>query len=72
MRNNLLIVRAGDESLHPRWRGNGEARNFDLLVSYFGATPGRYRDECDFYHAMPGARWPAHHAICSTDCRTSS
>lgn len=65
MRNNLIIVRAGDKSLHPRWRGKGEPGNFDLLVSYFGSTPERYRDACDFYHSMPGARWPAHHAVCS-------
>ena len=65
MRKNLLIVRAGDQSLHPRWLAGGKPRNFDLLVSYFGATPERYRDACDFYHSMPGPRWPAHHAICS-------
>lgn len=64
-RHNLLIVRAGDDSLHPRWLGNAVPRNFDLLVSYFGATPERYRDGSDFYHSMPGPRWPAHHAICS-------
>ena len=65
MRSNLLIVRAGDQSLHPTWLGAaGEPRNFDLMVSYFGATPGRFRDGADHYHAMVGPRWPAHDAIC--------
>jgi hypothetical protein len=65
MRKNLVIVRAGDNSLHSRWLGNNQERDFDLLVSYYGATPGRFEGECDHYHAMAGPRWPAHHAICS-------
>ena len=62
-----LIVRAGDESLHPRWRGDGEPRNFRPAgVLAFGATRRNgTSDACDFYHSMPGPRWPAHHAICS-------
>lgn len=63
MRPNLLIVCAGDSSLHPRWLAGGKPRNFDLLVSYYGATPERFRADGDIYHAMPGPRWPAHHAI---------
>ena len=65
MRDNLLIVRAGDKSLHPTWLGGGVSRNFDLMVSYYGTTPGRFRDEADHYHVMTGPRWPAHHAICT-------
>ena len=66
MRNNLLIVRAGDASQHPTWLGTPEAqRNFDLLVSYFGDTPGRFREGADHYHVMKGPRWPAHVAICA-------
>jgi hypothetical protein len=34
-RRNLVIVRAGKSSLHPRWLDGGERRNWDLLVSYF-------------------------------------
>src|ERR1700682_2873745 len=35
---NLLIVRAGDRSLHRYWLNgdNATPRNFDLHVSYFG------------------------------------
>ena len=65
MRKNLLIVRAGDASLHPRWLEGGRPRNFDLLVSYFGATPDLFSKDGEYYHVMTGPRWPAHHAICS-------
>ena len=65
MRDNLLIVRAGDTSLHPRWHEAYPRRNFDLMVSYYGATPNKFNERCEYYHAMPGPRWPAHHAICS-------
>src|SRR5664279_707363 len=33
----LVIVRAGDRSLHPGWTQSPATRNWDLLVSYFGA-----------------------------------
>ena len=64
MRSHLLIVRAGDASLHPNWISGGQ-RNFDVMVSYYGATPGRFNEGIEYYHVMKGPRWPAHHAICS-------
>jgi hypothetical protein len=60
MRENLIVVRAGDASLHRRWINDTRARNFDLLVSYYGSSPGRYERKADHYHAMRGPRWPAH------------
>jgi hypothetical protein len=63
-RRNLLIVRAGDDSLHPQWLQGHAMREFDLFVSYYGTVPDRYRSESEHYHAMRGARWPAHDAIC--------
>ena len=60
MRRNLIVVRAGDASLHRRWVNDSRTRNFDLLVSYYGATPGRHAARADHYHAMRGPRWPAH------------
>ena len=59
-RANLLVVRAGDASLHERWLAGAARRNFDLLVSYYGDTPGRFNRGVEYYHAMKGARWPAH------------
>jgi hypothetical protein len=45
MRRNLLVVRAGDSSLHPQWLKAEKAgmRNWDLHVSYFGASEDPYR-----------------------------
>ena len=39
---NLVIVRAGDNSMHPLWLCTGGERNWDLLVSYEGDSPLRY------------------------------
>ncbi|HET7867896.1 MAG TPA: glycosyltransferase family 25 protein [Burkholderiaceae bacterium] len=56
-RRNLVVLRAGDASLHPQWL-SGRARDFDLFISYYGKTPGRYRDQADFYEERPGPKWP--------------
>ena len=43
-RRGLMIVRAGDRSLHPHWlRGSGD-RNWDLHISYFGKETNPYSD----------------------------
>lgn len=43
-RRFLVVVRAGDQSLHPAWIDESQPRSFDLVVSYYGRDPGRYRD----------------------------
>jgi hypothetical protein len=61
MRKNLVIVRAGDTSLHPGWlKGlSSKERSWDLVVSYFGDDPQRYRDdECERVDSK-GPKWPA-------------
>jgi len=46
-RKYLLIVRAGDHSLHPRWLDQPAAeRNWDLHISYFG-------DQADPFGELP-------------------
>lgn len=60
MRRNLIVVRAGDGSLHRGWINDSRIRNFDLLVSYYGKAVDRHRRDADHYHAMVGPRWPAH------------
>lgn len=54
-RNNLVVVRAGDKSLHPQWLGND--RNWDVALSYYGDFPERYRDQYDFIHHFRGSKW---------------
>lgn len=42
---NLVVVRAGDASLHPSWLAAEKgARNWRLHISYFGKRPARYGD----------------------------
>jgi hypothetical protein len=43
VRRNLVIVRAGDSSLHPTWLPASGQRNWDLVVSYFGDDPQKFR-----------------------------
>lgn len=62
MRKNLIIVRAGDQSLHRQWLG--EDRNFDLFISYYGDDPESFRHEAEYFDSMKGPRWPAHDKIC--------
>jgi len=40
----LVVVRAGDQSLHARWTRSLATRDWDLVVSYFGDDPERFRD----------------------------
>lgn len=44
MRPLLLIVRAGDRSLHPRWLEGAAERRWDLHVSYFGDRDDAFAD----------------------------
>jgi len=55
MRKNLVIVRAGDKSLHQRWVG--EDRTWDLFVSAYGSSPRKYKDDGEYFHAKPGGCW---------------
>jgi hypothetical protein len=64
MRRNLIIVRAGDQSIHAGWIDPGRRRDFDLLVSYYGSTPDRFRASAEHYDAETGPRWPAQARLC--------
>ena len=63
-KRNLVIVRAGDKSLHPQWlRPEGEARSWDLVVSYFGNDPDLYRRADVTRIDGKGAKWAGLHAL---------
>ncbi|MBV9125757.1 MAG: hypothetical protein JO112_20600 [Planctomycetes bacterium] len=64
MKKNLIVVRAGDDSLHPGWLADRPGKDFDVLVSYFGATEGKWRDQADHYQAEPGPKWPSLNRLC--------
>ena len=38
-RRNLVIVRAGEQTLHRTWLENGSQRDWDLIVSWYGTIP---------------------------------
>lgn len=51
----LVVVRAGDYSLHPLWT-DGE-RDWDLVVSSYGAFPDRLKGDAILNHAFKGTKW---------------
>lgn len=43
-RRNLVLLRAGDTSIHSHWlNAPGQERNWDLIVNYFGDDPDIFR-----------------------------
>lgn len=56
-RRNLVIVRAGNKSLHPEWLSGPEPRNWDLVVSYFGDDPDIYRVDDVVRIDSKGPKW---------------
>jgi hypothetical protein len=59
----LVIVRAGDQSLHPRWTNSTATRSWDLVVSYYGRDPARYREASAHRIDDDGAKWPGLHRL---------
>lgn len=55
---NLAIARAGDDSKHEGWLSDPAKKNFDLLVAYYGNTPGRFKDRAEIYHCQKGLKYP--------------
>jgi hypothetical protein len=51
-RTNLVVVCAGDESLHPNYLE--PQRNYDLCVVYFGEQHNRYQNHAEHYLASKG------------------
>jgi hypothetical protein len=49
--SNLVIVRAGEESHHGAWQASNEETgittccNYDLLISYYGTDPDKYKTD---------------------------
>jgi glycosyltransferase involved in cell wall biosynthesis len=56
-RRFLVMARVGDKSLHAEWL-QGAERTFDLYLSYYGATPGRYAVDADHWRERKGPKWP--------------
>ncbi len=58
VRRNLVIVRAGDSSLHPGWLAGDDSRNWDLVVNYFGKKPDVYQEDDVVRIDSTGPKWP--------------
>lgn len=60
-RKNLVLVRAGDKSLHRQWLANAGERSWDLMVSWYG--PGEYEPVADeLVINRKGGKWDVIHA----------
>jgi hypothetical protein len=59
----LVIVRAGDRSLHPQWLNDPAAMNWDLIVSYFGDDPHHFRTAHETRIDDKGTKWQGLHAL---------
>lgn len=64
---NLVIVRAGDRSLHPAWLDGARAGHYDLIVSYFGDDPARYRSPEEHRVDFKGGKWDGIHTVFAND-----
>jgi hypothetical protein len=56
-RRDLVIVRAGDRSLHRRWGADAPECKFDLIVSYFGSDPSAFRLPYERRVDQKGGKW---------------
>jgi len=56
---HLVIVRAGDNSLHTDWLGAEGERNWDIIVNYYGDNPDLYYDREQRRIDSKGPKWPA-------------
>jgi hypothetical protein len=61
---NLIIIRAGDKSLHTEWFGQNQ--NFDLVVSYFGDDPTIYKDTSPRFDCK-GSKWEGLHNLLTSN-----
>jgi len=56
-RRRLVVVRAGDSSLHPTWLQGPDSPEFDLVVSYYGDDAARYRSQVENRIDRKGGKW---------------
>lgn len=63
----LVVVRAGDQSLHPQWTSTLATRDWDLVVSYFGDDPDRFRGAGETRIDDKGLKWQGLHALLTRD-----
>jgi len=60
---NLVIVRAGDNSLHRGWGAGDPECEFDLIVSYYGSDPSAFRQPYENRLDYKGGKWDGIHDL---------
>lgn len=55
-RSNLVVVHAGDASLHPQWLTSKD-RTWDLVVIFAGTYAERYLGQYDHLYRHSGSKW---------------
>jgi hypothetical protein len=63
----LVIVRAGDRSLHESWLQCSQPRNWDLVVSYYADDPNIWRRDGVRRIDDKGPKWPPLHRLLGSD-----
>ena len=66
-RRFLVVVRAGDSSLHPQWTTEPDRRDWDLVVSYFGDDPARFRNAGEVRVDGKGQKYAGLHDLFERD-----
>jgi len=58
-RRNLVVLRAGDNSLHPLWLESmgGQDRSWDLCLSYYGDQPEQWQDQTEYFVPQKGSKF---------------
>jgi hypothetical protein len=57
MASNLVIARAGSNSLHNCWVDRGKPRDWDLYLAPYQEIPPQGGLECDVGRIVPGPKW---------------
>jgi len=58
-RRNLVLLRAGDTSIHSHWlNAPDQERNWDLVINYFGDHPEKFRGGDWLRIDGKGLKWP--------------
>jgi hypothetical protein len=54
----LIVLRAGDTSIHKEWLEPRKDINFDLFIDYFGNQHDMFKEDATYYKASKGIKWP--------------
>lgn len=59
----LIVLKAGDTSIHKEWLAPKIDRNFDLFLDYFDDQPNMFKEDANYYNASKGLKWTSIFAL---------